>query len=125
MSIQRRLPGRPRTPPSDLPAPLPRAQAIALAAVLDALADPVRLRVYRAVLDAGDRGVTIRQLVGERDRATVREALHRLEAVGVLRRRTDRRWVLDQWTAGTLDGLLGPVADGETGDVPQAGNGGG
>lgn len=98
----------PYGPPA--PAPLDRARAVAMAAVLSALADPVRLQVFQAVRDHGPDGATLRDVLAPGgDAAVVREALARLEAVGLIRLRSDhpgRRYVVDQWTVATFDRIL-------------------
>lgn len=45
------------------PAPLDRARAVAMAAVLSALADPVRLQVFQAIRDHGPDGATFRDVL--------------------------------------------------------------
>ena len=93
------------------PAPLDRARAVAMAAVLSALADPVRLQVFRAVRDSGSRGAALRDILAPTgDPAVVRDALAHLEAVGLIRCRTDhpgRRYVADPWTLATFETLFG------------------
>lgn len=91
--------------------PIDRARAVAMAAVLSALADPVRLQVFQAVRDHGAHGAALRDILAPTgDPAVVRDALAHLEAVGLLRRRTDhpgRRYVVDPWTLDTFAPLLG------------------
>ena len=92
------------------PAPLDRARAVAMAAVLAALAEPTRLQVFRAISDAGEAGASLRDMLAPGgDRLAVRDALDQLEAVGLIRRpdRRSRRYVVDPWTLATFDQLLG------------------
>lgn len=93
--------------------PLDRGRAVAMAAVLAALADPVRLQVFRAISEAGPTGATLREILAPGgERAIVREALDQLEAVGLIRLRRDRpgrRYTVDPWTLATFDAVLGPV----------------
>lgn len=95
--------------------PLDRARAVAMAAVLSALADPIRLMVFRAVRDSGQRGAALRDVLApEGDRAIVREALAQLEAVGLVHRRRDhagRRYVIDAWTLASFSPLIGGSED--------------
>lgn len=102
------------------PAPLDRARAVAMATVLSALADPVRLQVFQAIRDHGPDGATLRTILApDGDAAVVREALARLEAVGLIRRRSDqpgRRYVVDDWTLTTFGRILGPDGPAADGD---------
>jgi DNA-binding transcriptional ArsR family regulator len=94
-----------------VPVPLDRARAVAMAAVLSALADPVRLQVFRVIRDSGPPGASVSELtVPSGDRRVVKEAVDQLEAVGLVTRRRDRpgrRFVADEWTLATFDVLLG------------------
>jgi hypothetical protein len=89
-----------------------------MAAVLSALADPVRLQVFQAIRDHGERGAALRDILAPAgDPAVVREALAHLEAVGLVRRRPDQpgcAYVIDPWTLTTFDSLLGPEETGPT-----------
>ena len=85
---------------------------MALGAVIDAVADPLRLQVFRTVVSAGDRGVGAEELQDDlEDAAAVREALDRLEAVGLVRLvrvRGVRRYVADAETKQRLADALTP-----------------
>ncbi len=92
------------------PPPLDRARAVAMAAVLAALADPVRLQAFHAIREAGPAGASLRELLApDGDRRIVRGALDHLEAVGLIRRTgPGRRFTVDPWTLATFDALLRP-----------------
>ena len=113
-------PRDPDEPPA--PVPLDRARAVAMAAVLSALADPVRLQVFQAIRDHGPDGASLRDVLAPGgDAAVVREALARLEAVGLIRRRSDRpgrSYVVDDWTLRTFDSILGQGPASPDGSTP-------
>lgn len=92
------------------PPPLDRARAVAMAAVLAALADPVRLQVFHAIREAGSAGASLGELLApDGDRRIVRGALDHLQGVGLIRRAgPGRRFTVDPWTLATFDQLLGP-----------------
>jgi hypothetical protein len=98
-------------PADDVPVPLNRAQAIAMAAVLSALADPIHLQVFRVIREQGPQGISVSDLTAsDGDRWVVNEAVDRLEAVGLVARcrdRPGRRFIADEWTLGTFEALLG------------------
>lgn len=100
-----------REPPATAP-PLDRSRAVALGAVIDAVAEPLRLQVFRTIVAAGDRGLTADELPDDPEHAAaVREALDRLEAVGLVRlARVDgaRRYVADPETKQRLSDALTP-----------------
>jgi hypothetical protein len=100
-----------RHPEDHLPVPLDRARAVAMATVLVTLADPTCLQVFRVIREKGPQGASVSDLtVPGGDRWVVREAVDRLEAVGLVTRcgdRPGRRFVADEWTLATFEALLG------------------
>ena len=92
---------------------------MALGAVIDAVADPLRLQVFRTIVAAGDLGLMAEELQDDLDHAAaVGEALDRLEAVGLVRlvrAGGARRYVADPETKQLLADALPPPRPAEPG----------
>ena len=67
----------------------PDLSHVELATVMQALADPCRLSIVRAILDAGDRTLACNEIPLEQSKATVSHHFETLRAAGIIETRSE------------------------------------